>query len=122
VTNVDGGDAEKPNTSYVQYSAPGKSSYYTTVLRSSTLYYRTDSSQSETVLGTTLKKTKLHEDEAGTSAEKTKEKYKAQKKQDCFPEIGLYEPQVQNEALLSRDPCMKLPQNFCTDRMHCSHH
>jgi GTP-dependent phosphoenolpyruvate carboxykinase len=79
VTNLDGGEAEKPNTSCVQHSAPGKSSHNTRVLPSSTLHYRTDSSQSETVLGTKPKTTKLHEDEAGASAEKLKKKFKAQK-------------------------------------------
>ena len=38
------------------------------------------SSQSETVLGTKPKITKLHESEAGTNAEKTRKEHKAQEK------------------------------------------
>jgi hypothetical protein len=59
-------------------------------------------SKSATASETKPKKTKLHEDEAGTFAEKRKKKYKALKKQDFFPEIGHEEPQVQKQVLLSR--------------------
>ena len=80
VTNLDGGEAENSNTSSVQHNAEGKSSHNTTVLPSSTLHYRTESSESETVLGTGPKIKKLHDDEVGTSAEKTKTEHKEQEK------------------------------------------
>jgi hypothetical protein len=72
VTNLDGGEAEKPNTSCVQHSAPGKSSHNTRDLPSRTLHYQTERSKSATASETKPKKTKLHEDEAWTSAVKTK--------------------------------------------------
>ena len=107
-----------------------KSSHNTTVLPSSTLHYRTESSQSETVLGTKPKITKLHEDEAGTSAEKTRKEHKAQEKTRLISWTSTWgatsrelQLTIRNKVNVCqvqvswpyRDLCMKLPQNFCTD-------
>jgi hypothetical protein len=79
--------AEKQKSSNTS-SATGKSSYNTTVLSSSTLHYQTERSKCATASEIKPKKTKLHEDEAGTSAEKRKKNYKAQKNKIVFLKLA----------------------------------